>query len=176
METVRTVTLDEVLAAREARAAHQRALLKRHPSAALICLTVNVPGPTKRTPDARRVFAAGVRALLDALARAGLSPERIERRYPDTGCEAYVVVDAGAETLKRVACALEEGLPYGRLLDMDVHTKEGQISRAQVGRAARGCMVCGRGGAYCASRRAHPLSEILAAFEKLARLAPEVNA
>ena len=176
METPRTVTLDEVLAAREARAAHQRALLARHPFAALVCLTVNVPGPVKRTPEARRVFAAGISALLDALARAGLSAERIERRCPDTGCEAYVVVDAGAETLKRLACALEESLPYGRLLDLDVHTKKGQIPRTQVGYAARGCMVCGRGGAYCASRRAHPLAEILAAFARLARLAPEVDA
>lgn len=171
----RAVTLDEVLCARETRAARQRDLLMQFPNAALLCLTVNAPGPIKRTPDAQRVFFAGLYALTDALAQAGMPLLLTEQLCADTGFEAYLVVDAKAAAVKRLACALEESLPYGRLLDADVHTRTSQLSRTQIGSSPRGCMVCGKVGAYCASRRAHPLAEVLSAFCTLAALAPETR-
>lgn len=173
MDSGRTVTLEAVLAAREARAARQRALLKEYPGATLVSYTLNVPGPVKRLSTGDRAFAAGLGALKRALARAQIGVRFAQRRMLDTGCEAFLVLDAPAARLKDVACALEETLPYGRLLDIDVISAAGPVSRSALGRTPRGCMVCGREGADCASRRLHPLPEVLAAFDRLAALAPE---
>lgn len=168
------VTLDQVLSARELRAAHQRALLARYPDAALVSLTVNMPGSVKLTPESRRVFYAGLAALQGALADASLPLLYAESRLPDTGGEAYLAVCAAPDDVKRLTCSLEQTLPYGRLLDIDVLGPAGApLSRTELGFPARGCMVCGKQGAYCASRRAHPLTEILSAFYRLAALAPE---
>ena len=167
------VTLEEVLAARDARAAFQQTLFKTYPDATLICLTVNIPGPIKRTPLSQRVFQGGVQALRDALAQDGMPMLFFQQRSEHTGSEAYFVVDADGLALKRLTCELEESLPYGRLLDADVHTKDGQISRTQVGYAPRGCMVCGQAGGGCASRRLHSLEALTKTFNRLAELAPQ---
>lgn len=166
------ITLEMLLAARDRRAEKQRALLNEFPDTALVCLTVNVPGPVKRTPAAERVFAAGCRALSEAL--CGYAVPHRELIDAAAGREAYWLVRAGAEEVKRLCCGLEAALPYGRLLDMDVLAKGGApLSRTALGLPARGCLVCGRAGASCYSRRLHPLSEVQAAFETLAARAPE---
>lgn len=170
------VTLQTVLAGREARAAMQHSLLAAYPGAPLLCLLVNMPGPIKRTAVSDRVFNAGLAALTDALSEWHISLLYRQTRRPDTGCEAYLVPDADAEAVKRIACSLEARLPYGRLLDIDVHAPDGkQLSRTALDLPERGCMVCGAVGAGCASRRLHPLPELLAAFNRLAETAPEVQ-
>lgn len=167
------VTLQQILDRRESRAQRQRALLTAYPGATLLCLLVNLPGPVKRTNAGDRVFAAGHAALCNTLKNAGITPLYTETLRSDTGCEAMFVVEANAEACKRLTCALESELPYGRLLDIDVHAPDGtQLSRTMLSLPERGCMVCGKAGAYCASRRAHPLPELLVAFDALAQTAP----
>lgn len=161
------VSLRELLASRERRAAKQKGLLAANPGCALVCLTVNTPGPVKRLPAADRVFAAGSGALERALAAYGVR----QRDCVDapTGQEGYWVVDAAAEAIKRLCCGLEASLSYGRLLDIDVLEQDGMpLSRTALGLPARGCLVCGRPGADCASRRLHPPDELIAAFEAMA--------
>lgn len=161
------VALHALLASRERRAAQQRELLGKYPGAALVCLTVNTPGPVKRLCAADRAFAAGYAALDRALESYAVR----FRRTVDapTGQEGYWVVEASAEDVKRLCCELEAALPYGRLLDADVLDHSGApLSRTALGLPARGCLVCGRPGAFCASRRLHPLPELIAAFEAMA--------
>ena len=171
---MQSIALSDLLEARERRAARQRRLSAAYPGCALISLTVNMPGPVKRTPEADRVFEAGTAALLSALHKAGLSPAHIETVRPATGCELRLLVPGSPETVKRLACRVEDALPYGRLLDADVLDGEGRpLSRSGLSLPERGCIVCGRPGAYCASRRLHPLPEILAAFTRIAESLPE---
>lgn len=168
------VTLAMILAAREARVLRQKTLLNTYPGALLVCLLVNMPGPIKRTAGSDRVFAAGLVAFTDACNARDIALLYSETQRLSTGCEAYLVFDADAETLKRIAFSLEEGLPYGRLLDIDVHTQNGaQLSRTALGLPERGCMVCGKAGGGCASRRLHPLPALLEVFDRLSQTAPE---
>ena len=173
MRTHRPVTLEEILAARDARAAFQQTLLEKYPGAALVCLMVNIPGPVKQTALSERVFSGGIRALVAALAEDSMTVLFSQEHHCPTGSEAYFVVDGEVQVLKRRTCGLEESLPYGRLLDMDVHTKSGQLSRVDAGYLPRGCMVCGKTGSACASRRLHSLEELLETFNRLAQFAPE---
>lgn len=171
-----TVTLEQMLASRDARAARQRALLAAYPGAALVSFLVNAPGPVKRTADAVRVFYAGRRAVLSALSDAGAPVLREETRELPTGNELFLAVRLPAAALKRICCALEASLPYGRLLDLDVLDASGHVSRTALGYPERGCMVCGAPGAACSSRRLHALPEILAAFKRLSETCPEEHA
>ena len=53
------VTVADMMAAREARAQVQQALLARYPGAAVICLTMNVAGPVKPDAQIERAFEWG---------------------------------------------------------------------------------------------------------------------
>ena len=59
------ITLEQLLASRDARAQHQRDLLAAWPGHTLICLTVQFPGPVKRSASTLIVGGAGMAALLD---------------------------------------------------------------------------------------------------------------
>ncbi len=164
-----TVTLADVLAARDARAARQKALLSAHPGCALVCFTVNTPGPVKKNTASDRVHEAGRDRILTALSGARMLPVHAEYLALRTGDEAYFLVPAEAAAVKALACALEDTLPYGRLLDIDVLNAAGEhLSRTALGYPARGCMVCGEAGAGCARSRKHTLAELDAAFLRLA--------
>jgi holo-ACP synthase/triphosphoribosyl-dephospho-CoA synthase len=68
--------------------------------------------------------------------------------------------------LKRICTEIEDGCPVGRLFDMDVTETDGMQLRRQ---SERACIVCGRPGRECASRRLHSAGEVMEASEKLMR-------
>ena len=75
------VTLEQLLDAREARAARQQELLAKH-GGALVCLTVNMPGPVKRCVLSDRLFTLGARAVSQVLGGVRFS----ELRQTPAGC------------------------------------------------------------------------------------------
>lgn len=168
------VTLEAMLAARDARAARQRQLLARFKNACLITFTVVTPGAAKRTPESERLFRAGLKALGDFLRRYELVPLRFETNCPETGYEAYLVLKTEPSFLKMELCKLEASAPYGRLWDFDVLDSSGKpVAREDVGLPPRGCIVCGKPGRACASRQLHPTEDVLAACHKLLSTLPE---
>lgn len=147
---MRTVTLPEVLDAREARQARQQALLRRY-GRTLVCFTMNIAGPQKRSPLIDFVFDRGRQALLAAV--PPLYSESIAR---NAGNEFYLVSELGAPSVKERCMQLEDS-PVGRLFDMDVLTPAGEkLSRP----GGRTCLVCGGPAAFCSRSRAHGLVAI----------------
>jgi len=57
------ITLDQLLASRDARVEHQMELAEKFPRASLICLTVMLPGPVKRDWRSLAIAHAGVDAI-----------------------------------------------------------------------------------------------------------------
>ncbi|HWQ99173.1 MAG TPA: citrate lyase holo-[acyl-carrier protein] synthase [Clostridia bacterium] len=168
------ITLEQLLAAREARAAYIRTLQKRFPGACVAVLTVVSPGPVKRSPETIRLFDAGIQAISRVIQRNELIPLVFESHEKDTGDEAYLVVKTEPGFLKMELCKLEEAAPCGRLWDMDVIRPNGlQLSREEIGFPERGCIVCGKAGRACYSRRLHTQDEVQAAYRKLLSTLPE---
>lgn len=155
--TGQAVSLEQVLLARDARAARQKDLLRRF-GGCLVCLTVNLPGPVKRCPAGDRIFSYGRLALYGAL------PVCYGQVHEGAaGCEGYFIVRQDAAAVKARTCALEEEHPLGRLWDMDVLAPGGRpVSRQALGMPPRRCLLCGREAALCARSRAHPVDELLA--------------
>jgi len=161
------VSLEAVLAAREARS-ERRAALSAEFGAAVVQLTICAPGPRKDGPDIRRAARLGAAFFGRALAAAELRVLHAESREGEAGPCFLWVVDAEAALVKQAAVGLEDGYRLGRLWDLDVHLPDGsKLDREAAGAAPRKCFVCGNPAAACAGRRVHGLAEVERRFGEL---------
>ena len=160
---MREITLQEMLDARERRAFRQRALL-RETGRPLISFCMNIPGPVKDSPLIRRGYEEGARRLGAALKQSGIPVLCREERLAPTGPELLLAADAPAETLKALCLEIEEQDALGRLFDMDVIAPDGRKLDRETPRC---CIVCGRPGKECASRRSHSVDELQHAVREI---------
>ena len=159
------VSLPQLLAARDARAALERDLLARYAGCTLVVLTVVVPGAEKRT-EASLLVARAACAALDKL----LAPHcrhRLERDLA-TGFEAYWLVDLPQEEAKRRTVELEDSHPLGRLFDADIILPEGRpLSRTELGAPPRRCLLCDREARFCMRNGSHTREELHAKIAQM---------
>lgn len=151
------ITLQQILDAREQRAARQKALLAQY-GKPLICFTMNIAGPVKTSPLILRAFLWGLAQLDSRLDSTKILHRHVET--PATGCQAMYAVAMGAPALKCICTAIEEETPLGRLFDMDVLGCDG---RKQERSHPRNCIVCGAPGRACAAGRLHSVEQLQAA-------------
>ena len=135
MET--TVSLVQMLDARERRVQHQQELLARYHKP-LICFTMNICGPIKDSPLIRRGFARGRQLLRQQFLRAKLTPLYQDAVREVTGCEAFYVLDADPLTIKKFTTDIEDGL---------------KVDREELDLEGRRCLICG-GPVRCAAAAA----------------------
>lgn len=163
----REVTLMEMLETREARVRAQEGLRERY-GVPVISFTLNIAGPVKDSPIIRRAFRAGQEEL-----RSGLRAARLEELWQGenlapTGCEGLYAVNGTAKEVKALCVSIEDGSPLGRLFDMDVLGSDGRkLDREEVEGGPRNCIVCGRPGKGCASRRVHTVEELQHATRRI---------
>ena len=165
----REITLTEMLEAREARASRQQELLEQC-ACPVVSFTLNIAGPVKNGPVLRRAFREGLFRLGDALAAHGLLTCCREEADRPTGCEALWAVKGPAQAIKELCVQIEDRDALGRLFDLDVLDLErGKWDRESLGLPSRPCLVCGKAGKGCASRRLHPVEELQAKTRKILR-------
>jgi len=162
-----SIGLEQMLAAREQRAARQSAALA-HFDKPLVSMTVVMPGPVKDGPLPRHVLAVALQEL-DALASARNWPVLArEVWWQETGPEALFVIDVEAQLLKSATVELEDQHPMGRLWDLDVIAPGPRmLSRQELGSPARHCLVCEQPAFACGRSRRHPLKELLNTIRKI---------
>ena len=159
------VTLMEMLGAREARAMRQQQLLEEYirPESSF-CLYI--AGPVKNSPVLRRAFREGLERLACALLAGRLDIVHREEVDEPTGCEALWVVRGDGRAVKELCVELEDRDALGRLFDLDVlDPVSGKWDRTQLGQPPRKCLVCGKEGKGCASRRLHTVEELQGATQ-----------
>ena len=151
-----TVTLEQMLEARERRAQRQQELIAEY-GVPLVSFSMNIAGPVKNSPLIRRGFLLGERTLKEHLALSGSAVLHEESTDAVTGCEGLYVADMDPEVLKKLTCAIEEHGPLGRLFDLDVIAPDGRkLERA----TPRRCLICGRPASECARSRTHSVEEL----------------
>ena len=159
------VSLPQLLAARDARAALERDLIARHADCTLVVLTVVVPGAEKRT-EASLLVARAACAALDKLLAAHCR-HRLERDLA-TGFEAYWLVDLPQLEAKRRTVELEDTHPLGRLFDADVILPGGRpLSRTELGAPPRRCLLCDREARFCMRNGSHTREELHAKIAQM---------
>ena len=161
------ITLDELLEAREERAAHQQELLAMHGNL-LLSITLNIPGPIKDQPAYRKALEEGIAAIEKRIGNDNLLMTEI--RHKVTGSEGYLVVRESVFTLPQLKAAtveIEDASEAGRLLDIDVLTIGGSISRTDLQLPARKCFICGEDAKVCGRSRRHDMKELQAKVNQL---------
>lgn len=188
------ITLNELLASRDARHATQQKLLAEHSGKTLVCLTVVMPGSVKRNQQSLTAAHAAVEAMRKAFAvkeNKGLSPltplenpenlEPLENPVPlespaptlleldlETGYEAYLITPMPLLEAKRIAVNIEDTHPLGRLFDIDIINADGvPVSRDAIGEKPRRCLVCDHEARYCMRMRWHTQEEIWAKINEM---------
>lgn len=177
------ITLDELLASRDARHAMQQKLMAEHSGKTLVCLTVVMPGSVKRNQQSLTVARAAVKAMRkaynisdDLLPETELltnelkteTRECLVERDLNTGYEAYLITSLPLLEAKRVAVDIEDTHPLGRLFDIDVIDAQGiPVSRDRVGGQPRRCLVCDHEARYCMRMRWHTQEEIWARIRQM---------
>lgn len=156
-----SVTLNEMLDARERRAQAQTELLRQaDENACLVSFSLNIAGDVKRTAKTRLLFNEGLRVFADFGFR------ELARKTFDgvTGSEALILLQADAKAVKETLERLEDAFPAARLFDFDVLNASGEkLSRS----VPRRCLVCDGPAAVCARSRAHGLDAVRAATDAL---------
>ncbi len=156
------ITLQELLDSRDRRARRQGELLSQFPGRALLCLTVQLPGPEKRNALSLKIARAGVEAI-----EKRFNPVFMETNDLETGFEGFFVIDGQSLEVKRAAAELEDTHPLGRLMDLDVIGPEGPIGRADIGLQERRCLICEKPARYCMRAGSHTHEELMAKIKQL---------
>jgi holo-ACP synthase/triphosphoribosyl-dephospho-CoA synthase len=158
--------LEEILAERESRARRQAELARRYGSP-LICLSLNIPGPHKIFPWARRCFFEGLETLRESCMAEGLTIRYEEIFCGPAGYRSLIAAGAEGAGLKALAIHIEENHPLGRLFDIDVLEGDRKIFRTELGGAERKCLVCGGDAFACGRSRAHSMADLNSAVIKI---------
>lgn len=164
----RAVTVADMMRARDGRVERQRALLAR--GSCVVSLTLNIAGEIKANQLLRDAFYEGMRLIDEQLARNGV--HTLERVCVEafTGFEGALAVDGEPRLVKALLCAIEDENAFGRLLDADVLCGDGQkVSRSDIGRPCRKCLLCEGDAAVCARSRAHAAPELFAYAQRVVR-------
>ncbi|ACZ19885.1 Phosphoribosyl-dephospho-CoA transferase (holo- ACP synthetase)-like protein [Thermanaerovibrio acidaminovorans DSM 6589] len=144
--------LEAVLAAREGRLRLRKGFAGPW---ALVHGGLNVPGWPKRLPGDLKVLRWAVGEAL-----RGIGHRELWAGVDSLGAQVLVAAEADPLEVKARCAALEEALPFGRLLDLDVFAGSDplrSLKRGQVGLPERRCLVCNRPAKECAvAARHHP--------------------
>lgn len=145
-----------LLRGREERAWLQGFLLTRVSAVAQISL--NLPGYPKRMPGDRAAIARGLALFL---AELGEHPG-ICVTVENAAGPAVLVELSGTDAVrsKRAAVCIEDSAAWCRVLDIDIITEEGALSRRDLGLAARSCFLCADDAKICARLGRHDIGAL----------------
>ena len=150
-----SVSLEEMLAAREYRVCIQQTILQEYKKP-LISFTLNIPGEYKIYPLVFQAFEEGKQAIECLLNRKTILSARVESFVKKTGCEAFYWADYPATDLKQLMLSVEEYHPLGRFFDIDVLDADGTpLHGVECGRKERPCFICGKPVWKCSRSRTH---------------------
>ncbi len=154
-------SLIDVMNNRDWRNGLQNELAKRYPTATILAIKLNIPGPIKNNQYLADLFQQGYRKFRQGLVKR-IVPIIDEIDWTrDTGRETILVANAPALDLKKLAIEFEDKTNFGRLFDVDVMSAdEGHLSRANLKLAVRRCLICSRPAKECARSRRHSVSEL----------------
>ncbi len=161
MNDMKNSKLQEILDAKETRAAKQLELIKKY-HAPLVSFTLNIPGPDKNLNTLIQVHNTGMKALEEQLKKGCFLVN--DKIYKDTagGLESLYSINADALSLKKITIDIEQTHPLGRIFDFDVFDEEGKlIGRKDLNLEERSCMICDEKAVICRRNQSHTLKELL---------------
>lgn len=148
--------LIRLLKSREERAWVQTLLLRD--AACVLQIAVNVPGAPKRLAGDE----LALRRTEERIGRA-VSESWSSRVYLVNAAGPAVLLafrEIGPLSLKSRAVEIEEGETWCRVMDLDVVTGTGPVSRVALGFEPRRCLLCTENSKVCAREGRHEMSAL----------------
>ena len=131
------ITLETLLRSRDRRAGHQQKLLQAYPGLTLLCVTVVMPGPVKRTEGTLVIGRAAMAALPSVEAKR--LAVCLEETHPLGRLFDIDVIRPDGEPMPREA----------------------------VGSGPRKCLLCDRDARFCMRNHTHSYQELLSKIDEL---------
>lgn len=161
IEETRSISIEEMLSARERRSEIQKKLLTGN-TYTLICFTLNIVGPHKVFPLVIKAFEEGLHLITSSCKIHNIEVVSNHEIKENTGFESFILVDEAPEIVKRFMIFIEEDNGLGRLFDIDVLRQDGsKVSRDEVGFSGRKCLLCNKEVFACSRSRTHTVEELL---------------
>jgi len=151
--------LKRILEGREAKARVQRWLLGKVDLVAQVSL--NIPGFPKDVKGSRILVDKVAATFTERVFRAGgIAPIEVTLEN-GVGVSAFLGISfLDAIEAKEIAVALEEAQEWGRILDIDILTQAGALTREKINKPPRKCLLCERDAKWCASTQVHKIKDL----------------
>lgn len=154
----RSISLVDMLEARDRRSERQRLWLSAAPDATLLVLTVIMPGNVKRDFYSLKAASEALASLTHSFGKNIIKFEEFDL---PTGFEGFMLISLPAGQVKRIACEIEDTHPLGRLFDIDVINKDmTPLGRASLALPPRRCLLCDNDARVCMRSHAHSYEEL----------------
>ncbi|WP_035292206.1 citrate lyase holo-[acyl-carrier protein] synthase [Clostridium sp. KNHs214] len=161
-------SLQEILKCREIRVQYQQYLLNKYRNT-VISYKLNIPGPIKNNFIIKKIFDEGLQVFKDKLNETSGMVLEEKILYKDSGPEYFGVLNIFPYLMKKITIDIEETHALGRLYDFDVLNEKGeQISRQELGREPRKCLLCESNAFECGRARKHKVKELIDKVESMA--------
>ncbi len=168
MRRIKTDTeeaLRKILAGKEERVKKRDSVLYDNVFACQI--TLNIPGYPKRLKNDRQAIEKFSAEFIQKWSSGPFHEEKLSNGAGICWIGFFYGDKQDAQRAKKIAVAIEEGTPEGRLFDIDIIVKGISLSRKDMGLPCRSCVLCGRPAKECAREGTHPITDIRAKMEKL---------
>lgn len=150
-------SVEYLLAGREERYWMQSIFLER---ANLVCqISLNIPGYPKSLPGDDCALSFAFQQMQN---RLGKFPVKVAALKNGAGKALLFPLHSreGAVHVKKCAIAVESDFPWSRLLDIDIRTHYGILSRTELGQSPRNCFFCDKPAFECAREQRHPMEAL----------------
>lgn len=153
-----------ILMDREARFNYTLSLIDRYKKPVLVG-RVNYPGLCKNNGKVSTSFAA-LQDLLTSHFQGGY--DLVKHWHGADGPALILVLRSSARKWKRTCMEIEESHVQGRVWDLDVYgTTYEPLSRTDLGKAPRTCLVCGENAKLCSAQNKHPLKDVIKKIDSI---------
>lgn len=155
------VDLLTVLNRREQRVAIYAAYFQKHLDDTIIAIKLNMPGPIKNNELIHIGFQKLLATFFQLVQANNLTYEIIEEApILISGPEIILASKNEAELWKTIAVQAENASKSARLLDIDVITSTGTITRSMLNLPERTCFLCAEPAKVCARARKHTVKDM----------------
>lgn len=150
--------LHALLDGREQRARLQRFVLARSCVKCVCQISLNIPGLPKRMEGEERALLSAERRLAQSVGHEATVSMVLVNGAGMALLLAYSRV--APLDLKKMAVEIEESADWHRVLDIDVITPDGNVSRNELGLPPRRCLICEKEAKACARSGAHSIQDL----------------
>lgn len=155
--------MNNILEARETRAAHIKRLMQEYPNQSVVILKANVVGQDKNPRHMRFICAF----FYDMMVRTFGGKIRVMGKVESAdGNYCYFVINENGRLVKARTIDIEEYNKLGRLIDLDVYDKK-SIGREELQCEMRTCLICDKYAHICVRNRTHSEEEIHAKIQSI---------